>query len=76
MPATKTHPACNIHEERMWLPLWLDFFKKTVTYAKISPKVVNPGDIAGNAEEEDALLFLAYVNLTHNHIDHSRDCCL
>ena len=24
MPATKTHPACTIHEDRMWLPLWLD----------------------------------------------------
>ena len=27
--------------------------KKTVTYAKISPKLVNPRDIAGNAEEEE-----------------------
>ena len=26
---------------------------KTVTYAKISPKTVNPRDIAGNAEEEE-----------------------
>ena len=26
---------------------------KTVTYAKISPKTVNPGDIAGNAEEDE-----------------------
>ena len=26
---------------------------KTVTYAKISPKLVNPRDIAGNAEEEE-----------------------
>ena len=25
---------------------------ETVTYAKISPKNVNPRDIAGNAEEE------------------------
>ena len=25
---------------------------KTVTYAKISPKMVNPRDIDGNAEEE------------------------
>ena len=36
MPATKTHPACTIHEDRMWLPLGLD--KETVTYAKISTK--------------------------------------
>ena len=26
--------------------------KKTVTYAKISPEMVKPRDIAGNAEEE------------------------
>ena len=25
---------------------------KTVTYAQISPKMVNPRDIAGNAEQE------------------------
>ena len=25
IPATKTHPACTIHEDWMWLPLWLDF---------------------------------------------------
>ena len=24
MPATKTHPACTIHEDGMWLPQWLD----------------------------------------------------
>ena len=24
MPATKTQPACTIHEDGMWLPLWLD----------------------------------------------------
>ena len=30
--------------------------KKKVTYAKISPKMVNPGDIAGNAEEEEGWL--------------------
>ena len=26
---------------------------KTVTFAKISPKMVNPRDLAGNAEEEE-----------------------
>ena len=35
----------------MWLPLRLD--QKTVTYAIISPKMVNPTDIAGNVEAED-----------------------
>ena len=34
----------------MWLPL--SFIKKTVTYAKISAKMMNPRAIAGNAEEE------------------------
>ena len=28
---------------------------KTVTYAKISPKMANPRDIAGNAEEEELI---------------------
>ena len=28
--------------------------RKTVTFAKISPKMVNPRDIAGSAEEEEA----------------------
>ena len=51
MPVTKMHPACTIHEDGVWLPLWLDF-KKKVTDAKISPKMVNPRNIAGNAEEE------------------------
>ena len=29
------------------------WIKKTVTYAKIWPKMVNPRDIAGNAEKEE-----------------------
>ena len=51
MPATKTHPPNTIHEERMWLALWLN--QNTVTYAKISPKMVNPRDIAKNTGEEE-----------------------
>ena len=27
--------------------------KRMITYAKISPKMVNPRDVAGNAEEEE-----------------------
>ena len=50
MPATKTHPACTILEDGMWLPQWLDY--KTVTHAKISPKMMNPWDRAGTAKEE------------------------
>ena len=38
-------PRCIIHKDRMWLPQWLD--QKTITYAKISPKMVKPRDIAG-----------------------------
>ena len=26
MLVTKTHQVCTIHEDGMWLPLWLDFF--------------------------------------------------
>ena len=46
------HPACIIHEDEMWLLLSMDY--KMVTYAKISPNMVNPKDKAGNAEEEEA----------------------
>ena len=58
MPAAKTHPACTIHKDGMWLPLWLDLDKNqkwSHNYAKISPKMVNPRDIAGNAEEEEVM---------------------
>ena len=43
-PSTKTE--CD------YLSAWI---KKTVTYTKISPKMVNPRDLAGepNAEEEE-----------------------
>ena len=29
MPTTKTHPACTIHKDGMWLPLWSDYNKQT-----------------------------------------------
>ena len=61
MPATKTHPACTILEDGMWLPLWL-YFRK-VTYAKISPKMVNPKDIAGNTEEVIPVLLLHFPGI-------------
>ena len=72
MPAKKTktkkkaHPACTIHADGMWLPLWFDY--KTVTCAKISPKMVNPKDIAGNAKEEEtdrqtSTLKISFLNL-------------
>ena len=56
MLSTKTHLACTIHKDGMWLPL-------VVTYTIISPKMMNPRDIAGNAEEEEEeedLFFLHY----------------
>ena len=47
MPATKIHLACTIHEEgNVTTSIWLNI-KKKVTYAKISPKMVNLRDIAG-----------------------------
>ena len=39
--------SINIHEDGMWLPQWLELNKKTIRYAKISPKMVHPRDIAG-----------------------------
>ena len=48
MLAAKTHPACTIHEDGMWLSQWLDV-KKTVTYSNISSKMENPRDIAGKS---------------------------
>ena len=50
MLATKTRLARNIHEDGMWVPPWLEW--KMVTYTKISPKMLNARDIAGNSEEE------------------------
>ena len=40
--------------ETQQLPLWLDL--KMVTYSKISPKTANPREIAGNTEEEEAMV--------------------
>ena len=48
MPTTKTHPSTKTECDYLY-----DWIKKTVTYATISPKMVNPTDIAGNAGQED-----------------------
>ena len=45
------HPARTINEDGMRLHQWLD--DKTATHANTSSKIVNPRDIAGNAEEEE-----------------------
>ena len=49
MLATKTHPACTIHEDGMWLPQWLDL-RKGSHMQKSHPKQRTP-ELAGNAEE-------------------------
>ena len=46
-PAPSTKMECNY---------LYDWVTKTVTYTKIPPKMVNPKDIAGNAEEEAKML--------------------
>ena len=52
MSVTKTHPACTIHEDGMCTSI-VGF--KTIKNAKISRKMVNPRDIAGNIEEEEEM---------------------
>ena len=54
MPATKTHPACMHHPQRLNVTTSVTGLKM-VTYTQLSPKMVNPRDIAGNAEEEDCV---------------------
>ena len=41
------------------LPQWLD--SKTVTYAKISPKMVSPRDIAGKQKEEEEEVHVSHA---------------
>ena len=65
MPATKTHPACTIHKDGMWLPQWLN--NKTVTSAKISPKVGNPRDVAGVRRRKKLFSHTHTHNYTHTH---------
>ena len=44
------------------------WIKKTVTCTKISPKMVNPRDIAGNAEEEEEESYNTIVAIKKNKI--------
>ena len=44
---------------------YLGLDSKTVTYAKISPKMVNSREIAGSAEEEEEECVLVMTNLNH-----------
>ena len=56
MPAAKTHPACTIHKNGMWLPPRLDKKQKPknrLHKQKSHQKMANPRDIAGNPEEEE-----------------------
>ena len=54
-----------IHEDGMWLPLWLDFSKNMVTYVNISPNMVNPRDLAGNAEKKNFNRCICTCTLKH-----------
>ena len=45
-----TQHALSMKTECDYLYGWI---KKTVTYAEMSPKMVNPRDKAGNTEEEE-----------------------
>ena len=58
MLATKAHPAGTVHKDGMWLRQWLD--SKGVTYAKISHKMVNPRDIAGECRRRRRKLCLSH----------------
>ena len=51
MPALKTHPECTIHKDKI-RPLWLDE-KNDDVYAKISPNMVYPRDLARNTKEQE-----------------------
>ena len=50
--ATKTHPASTIHDNDRMCD-YLNGWTKKRSHAKISPKMVNPRNLAGNAEEEE-----------------------
>ena len=55
MPATKKHTqhAPSTKTECDYLNGWIKKRSHTVTYAKISPRVVNPRDIAGEREKKN-----------------------
>ena len=59
MPATKTHhPACTVCEcDHLY-----GWITKTATYAKFSPKMVNPWDLAGNTKGRQTHMFAASVS--------------
>ena len=48
-----TQYAPSTKRECDYLNGWIKKNKKTITSAKITLKMVNPRDIAGNAEEEE-----------------------
>ena len=56
--ATKTRPACTIHEEGMWLFLWLD--ENGHICKNLTPKWWTP-DIARNAGEEEGPFPASYA---------------
>ena len=69
MPATKTHPACTIHEDIMLLPQWLHFLKKKVTYAKtLTQKMMNPRGVAGERRRRKKALQTTATSKGEAHI--------
>ena len=42
---------------------------KIVTYAKISPKMVNPRDLAGNTEEEEEFALVERSRLSSSNLE-------
>ena len=46
---TTPHPTCTIHENKMWLQMWLN----AENMCKILIKMVNPRDLTGNMEKEE-----------------------
>ena len=55
MSATKTHPACIIHEGGTWLPLWLNTEKERHMNKIWQKTKVNTTDLAGKTGEEEEL---------------------
>ena len=49
------------------------WIKKMATYTQISPKMVNPRDIGGNADEEVSFSF--FLQLVTTGVEHSASHC-
>ena len=61
MPATKTP---SMHSPWRWNVTTSDWVKITATHAKISPKMVNSRDKAGNTEDEEEQTYIPQTHRT------------